>query len=110
VCPCLLLITQREELIGEQRSHAAIVTLAADDPLVKEQETSLEKQHAWFTLHLAHDANTVVSLRLLDTGAAKDVSGVIRITRGGGMSHVDGHEYLYHVGGDGGVRVFERGQ
>ncbi|KAK4242054.1 hypothetical protein C8A03DRAFT_11772 [Achaetomium macrosporum] len=101
----------REMLMDlRERTHAAIVTLAADHPLIKEQETTLEKQHAWFALNLAHEADTVLSLRLLDTGAAKDVSGVIRITGGGGMSHTDGHEYLYHVGGDGGVRVFERGQ
>ncbi len=84
--------------------------MAADDPLIKEQETTLEKQHAWFTLSLAHEADTVLSLRLLDTGAAKDVTGVIRITRGGSRSEGKDHEYLYHVGGDGGVRVFERGQ
>jgi elongator complex protein 6 len=82
--------------------------LAADDPLIKEQETTLEKQHAWFALNLAHEADMVISLRLLDTGAAKDVSGVIRITHRG--ARTKDHEYLYHVGGDGGVRVFERGQ
>ncbi|KAL2131994.1 hypothetical protein VTI74DRAFT_4326 [Chaetomium olivicolor] len=92
-----------------EKTHAAIVTLAADDPLIKEQETTLEKQHAWFTLSMVHQADKVLSLRLLDTGAAKDVSGVIRITHGG-KPHTRDHEYLYHVGGDGGVRVFERGQ
>lgn len=84
--------------------------MAADDPLIKEQDTTLEKQHAWFALSLLHEANTVLSLRLLDTGAAKDVSGVIRISRGGGQGLSKGHEYLYHVAGDGGVKVFERGQ
>lgn len=51
-------------------------------------------------------------MRLLDTGTAKDVSGVVRITRGGGGLEraIEEHEYLYHVGGDGGVKVFERGQ
>ncbi|KAK4102741.1 hypothetical protein N658DRAFT_446181, partial [Parathielavia hyrcaniae] len=93
-----------------EAAHAAIVTLAADDPLIKEQETTLEKQHAWFALSLAHEADTLLSLRLLDTGAAKDVNGVIRIThKDGGRANKD-HEYLYHVRGDGGVRVFERGQ
>lgn len=82
--------------------------MAADDPLIKEQETVLEKQHAWFALSLAHEADLVISLRLLDTGTAKDVSGVIRITHRG--ARAKDHEYLYHVGGDGGVRVFERGQ
>ncbi|KAH6628673.1 hypothetical protein F5144DRAFT_631781 [Chaetomium tenue] len=91
-----------------EKTHAVIITLAADDPLIKEQETTLEKQHAWFALSLAHEADMVTSLRLLDTGTAKDVSGVIRITHR--EARVKDHEYLYHVGGDGGVRVFERGQ
>ncbi|KAJ4298467.1 hypothetical protein N0V88_003497 [Collariella sp. IMI 366227] len=93
-----------------EKTHAAIITLAADDPLIKEQETALEKQHAWFALSMVHQADTLLNLRLLDTGAAKDVSGVIRITHGGEKSRTRDHEYLYHVGGDGGVRVFERGQ
>lgn len=63
-------------------------------------------------LSLAHEAEAVLSLRLLDTGTAKDVSGVVRISRGGGALDrvVEEHEYLYHVGGDGGVKIFERGQ
>ncbi|AEO65021.1 uncharacterized protein THITE_2111529 [Thermothielavioides terrestris NRRL 8126] len=93
-----------------ENTHAAIVTVAADDPLIKEQQTSLEKQHAWFALSLVHEADAVLSLRLLDTGVAKDVSGVIRITHGGGRLLARDQEYLYHVGGDGGVKVFERGQ
>jgi elongator complex protein 6 len=93
-----------------QQTDAAVVTLAADDPLIKEQQTTLEKNHAWLALSLAHEADTVLSLRLLDTGTAKDVSGVIRITHGGGNLDTKDHEYLYHVAGDGGVRVFERGQ
>ncbi|KAL2183465.1 hypothetical protein L209DRAFT_759070 [Thermothelomyces heterothallicus CBS 203.75] len=99
-----------KEVVTELReaTHAAIVTLAADDPLIKEQETTLEKQHAWFVLSLAHEADAILSLRLLDTGAAQDVSGVIRITNR--RDPAQNHEYLYHVGGDGGVRVFERGQ
>ncbi|KAK3904991.1 hypothetical protein C8A05DRAFT_42005 [Staphylotrichum tortipilum] len=99
-----------KDMLAEWRehTHAAIVTVAADDPLIKEQETTLGKQHAWFALSLAHEADTLLSLRLLDTGAARDVSGVIRITHHG--DRADDHEYLYYVGGDGGVRVFERGQ
>lgn len=88
-----------------------IVTLVADEPLLTAQNTALEKGHAAFVLTLAHEAQMVVSLRLLDTGTAKDVSGVLRITGGGDDSgHAVEKEYLYHVGGDGGVRVFERGQ
>lgn len=56
-----------------------------------------------------------MSLRLLDTGFAADVSGVLRITLGDaedggeeGRGLVE-KEVLYSVGGDGGVKVFERG-
>lgn len=87
--------------------------MSADDPLIASQATTLEKDHASFVLSLAHEAETILSLRLLDTGIAKDVSGVVRITRGGdggGERQIEEKEYLYHVGGDGGVRVFERGQ
>jgi elongator complex protein 6 len=59
-----------------------------------------------------------MSLRLLDSGTARDVSGVIRITVGDQAPDVETHvpgnveqtELLYFVGGDGGVKVFERGQ
>ena len=76
------------------------------------QTTSLEKEHASFVVSLAHESEIVLSLRLLDTGVAKDVSGVVRIGCGGQDTGraVEEREFLYHVGGDGGVRVFERGQ
>lgn len=76
------------------------------------QMTKLEREHAALVLSALHEAEIVLSLRLLDTGTAKDVSGVVRITRGGGEEQraVEEREYLYHVLGDGGVRVFERGQ
>lgn len=96
----------------QQKVHATILTVSADEPLVSSQTTTLEKEHAAFALSLAHEAEAVLSLRLLDTGTAKDVSGVVRITRGGGGLEraIEEREYLYHVGGDGGVKVFERGQ
>jgi elongator complex protein 6 len=65
----------------------------------------------------AHVSEWVVSLRALDTGKARDVSGVVRVCRGGAWD--DGEteetekkelEALYFVQGDGGVRVFERGE
>lgn len=53
----------------------------------------------------------VMGLRLLDTGTARDVSGVLRITNGGARDQeVEERECLYFVAGDGGVKVFERGQ
>jgi elongator complex protein 6 len=88
------------------------VTLAADEALVLAQTTSLEKDHASLVLSLAHEAEMLISLRLLDTGTARDVSGVLRVTPGGGATGLvqEEKELLYFVGADGGVRVFERGQ
>ncbi|GJN67316.1 hypothetical protein VFPFJ_00513 [Purpureocillium lilacinum] len=100
-----------------ERVHATVLTLAADDPLLHPQATSLEREHAALALSQVHAARTVMALRMLDTGAAKDVSGVVRITARGtdedggeaaGQAEGDA-EYLYYVAGDGGVRVFERG-
>ena len=61
----------------------------------------------------------VLSLRPLDTGKARDVSGVIRVSRGGAWDDDDAEEEneqqreleaLYFVQNDGGVKVFERGE
>ena len=60
-----------------------------------------------------------MQLRPLDTGVAKDVSGILRVTRGP-MTEEDEEdeadgvgwremEVLYHVRGDGVVRLWERG-
>jgi len=68
----------------------------------------------------AHVSKWVLSLRPLDTGKARDVSGVIRVSRGGAWDDDDEEEEvkeqqkeleaLYFVQNDGGVRVFERGE
>ena len=54
-----------------------------------------------------------MSIRGLDTGVAKDVSGVLRVSKGGGESAEEGdveeRECIYYVGSDGGVTMFERG-
>ena len=78
----------------------------------------MEADHAAFLLSVAHDADFTMGVRLLDTGTARDVSGVIRITVGDKAAEddrdvqrrIEEKELLYFVGGDGGVRVFERGQ
>jgi elongator complex protein 6 len=44
---------------------------------------------------------------MLDTGVAKDVSGVVRIAVR--KEEEESAEYLYHIGADGNVKVFERG-
>ncbi|KAK5632389.1 hypothetical protein RRF57_008103 [Xylaria bambusicola] len=97
-----------------EKAHSCIITVSADEPLIAAQGTSLEKEHASLALSLAHDAHFLMSLRMLETGTAKDVSGVLRITPGGDEEIADAlvedRELLYFIGGDGSVRVFERGQ
>lgn len=102
-----------------QLSHSTIVAVNADSAFLHHPRTRLEMDHAAFVVTLAHNAAWTVGLRLLDTGVARDVSGVIRITRGavgdreasGGEVELDieEKEVLYYVG-DGTVEVFDRGQ
>lgn len=84
----------------------------ADSAFMHHPRTRLEVEHAAFVVSLGHHAAWTVGLRLLDTGVARDVSGVIRVTRGAGvMGEVEAEEkeVLYFVG-DGTVEVFDRGQ
>jgi len=73
-----------------------------------------DEDHAAFVVGLGHIAWRVFGLRGLETGVARDVSGVLRVTAGGmaeGEGEKDeGKEVLYFVGDGGGVEVFERGQ
>ncbi|PBP28550.1 hypothetical protein BUE80_DR000559 [Diplocarpon rosae] len=98
-----------------ENTYAAIISFSADHPLSASHQTPLESDHAGFLLTTAHQADLIMSLRLLDTGTAKDVSGVLRITVGDEteqhiQKQIEERELLYFVGGDGGVKVFERGQ
>ena len=101
------------------------MTLSADSPLIHNasdsahrQATPLETEHAAFAVGSAHRARTVMQLRNLETGAARDVSGVLRISKGGawegGESKGEGgweeREVLYFIQRDGGVSVFGRGE
>lgn len=60
----------------------------------------------------------VLQLRNLETGAARDVSGVLRVSKGGAWGQADlgqedkweEREVLYFVQRDGGVCVFGRGE
>ncbi|OKL63262.1 hypothetical protein UA08_01934 [Talaromyces atroroseus] len=107
----------------QQHVHSTIVTTSADFPLVHNANeashdngppTPLERHHAAFVVGLAHRASMVLQLRMLDTGAAKDVSGVMRMSKGGGGFDADDgaveKEVLYFVQRDGGVKVFGRGE
>jgi elongator complex protein 6 len=118
-----------------QSAHSMVVSIFADRSLVGAATASvlhaedsdntntmpefspLEQQQASFVTSLAHRASWVLQLRLLDTGWAKDVSGVLDISKGGGWEEGDvdddtvtqHKEVLYLVRGDGRVDVFERG-
>ena len=117
-------------------SHNLFLTISADTPLLTPAISlatslfhnqappllgagaygKLETESAAFITTAVHNAEWVVGLRLLDTGVAKDVSGVMRITRGGAWEELEGEgekekEVLYFVGeGSGGVEVFDRGE
>lgn len=84
----------------------------------------LEIAHHNLLVKCAHISRRILGIRVLDTGVARDVSGVIRITEQmvdwlnlglddeSGKIDVDGgkgKEFLYQVKGDGSVKVFERG-
>lgn len=100
-----------------QHVHATIISASADFPLIQAHNTPLELHHAAFVLSIVHQARAIWGVRELDTGSARDVSGVLRITRGPAVEEqddmqfveVEEKELLYHVAGDGGVKVFERG-
>ena len=96
-----------------QHVYATIIATAADLPLSQSPTTPLEISHTAFVMSLAHQARSIMSVRGLDTGVAKDVSGVLRISKGAEESadqeDVEERECLYYVGSDGGVKVFERG-
>lgn len=99
-----------------QNVHSTIVSVAADYSLIQAQSTPLELHHAAFVLSIAHQAKTIWEVRELDTGSARDVSGVLRISRGPAVEEeeepgveLEEKELLYHVTGDNGVKVFERG-
>ena len=115
------------DLIGLLHEHPRVdnlvINLCADSALLYRQTTPLEVAHAALVVSVAHRADLVMSTRQLDTGAARDVSGVLRVagtargTGGGGGPTITspsgkdarGVEYLYFVGIDSKVRVFERG-
>ncbi|KAJ6114814.1 hypothetical protein N7486_000592 [Penicillium sp. IBT 16267x] len=104
----------------QQTVQSTALTLAADSPLIhnaaasgNQGATPVEAEHAAFAIGLAHRASSVMQLRTLETGAARDVSGVLRISRGGGLSGANGldeKELLYYIQRDGGVKVFGRGE
>ena len=68
-------------------AYATYLTMQADKPFLEPQETTLEQEHYGLITLLAHDASMIFSTRRLNTGLASEVSGVLRITRGGDDIH-----------------------
>ena len=103
-----------------QHVHNIIVTTSADYPLLHNSSSSaapLEAEHRAFVTTMAHQSRTVVQLRSLGTGAAKDISGVLRVSAGGAYDEskeddaaFEEAEWLYQVRGDGSVRIWGRGE
>lgn len=104
------------------KSQSLVVTCSADGPLLHNHDgvsastTPLEADHALFVTSMAHQCQWLFQLRGLDTGTAEDVSGVVRVSQGGGEGSegkdeelVDA-EWLYQVKGDGSVKVWGRGE
>ncbi|PPJ59714.1 hypothetical protein CBER1_10801 [Cercospora berteroae] len=134
--PSLDLSTFLLNLRSIPQIHSTYLSLSADLPLITaaaaSPETSsssaspLETVSAAFIVTQAHASRVVFSVRELETGAAKDVSGVLRITRGGDYFAVGGDdddedegdeggkvkeaELLYLLQRDGGLKVFQRGE
>ena len=103
-----------------RRIRNVIVTCSADYPLLHVSSTAatpLEHNHRNFVTTMAHQSRVVAQLRSLGTGAAKDISGVLRMSAGGAYDDVEEQdagfeegEWLYHVKGDGSVSVWGRGE
>ncbi|KAL7267716.1 hypothetical protein RUND412_009684 [Rhizina undulata] len=98
---------------GVQEVAASTIVQTYADTAFMTPHTRLEKDVAALVKTIAHGAGWVCSVRGLETGVARDVGGVLRITRGGG--NVDGvvgveeKEWLWVVG-EGGGRIFDRGR
>lgn len=111
--------TALSTLILTLRSHPAVhstlLTTPADGPFLSATQpdanaapTPIESESAAFTVQQAHCARSVLSVRELGTGAARDVSGVLRVTKGGKSDEeVKEWEGLYLVRRDGGVKIVE---
>ncbi|KIW35484.1 uncharacterized protein PV07_02180 [Cladophialophora immunda] len=116
------------------QSQSLFLSCNADTPLLhiatsaNEEGLPLERNQAHLVTAMAHQSRWVLQLRGLDTGSARDVSGVIRASKGGGYesnedelgdssrsrvgtaNELDDAEWLYQVKGDGSVRVWGRGE
>jgi hypothetical protein len=91
-----------------RRVHSVLVNLRAD--VFLDHPSALQVQHQQLLMTLLHQANVSISLRMLSSGQAQDVSGITSIQ----SSHPEcqsfaGKEFLYHINPDLSVRLWERG-
>ena len=105
----------------QRRARAVICALHVDIDLGMKPdrntlgEMPIERQHRTLVFGLASNARMIMSVRGLDTGVAKDVSGVMTVTRGPEdwdevRKEVEEGEWLYFIRSDGGVDIFRRGE
>lgn len=110
-----------QQFISQLRlmSKAVIVTCSADSPLLHNRHdsaTPLERDHAGFATLMSHRCDWILQLRGLDSGTARDVTGVLRASKGGsyegtaGSETLDDAEWLYQLKSDGSVRMWTRGE
>lgn len=114
--------TQLQQFLSKilAASKSLVISCQADAPLLHQRDesaTPLEREHAGFTTALAHQASLVMQLRGLDTGAARDVTGVMCISHGGHYEYDEAAaastgegEWLYQCKSDGSVRIWSRGE
>jgi len=100
-----------------RRVHAMAILLPADifesDSDRSVASTPLMVRQRQLLLSIAHQADWVLAARRLDTGAARDVTGVLRATGGRWVGNGEDRsacdkEFLYHVDSNK-VSVWERG-
>ena len=112
--------------------HSLVIALSGDQPFLHHSKspTPIEADQKTCLISMAHQARLVLQLRPLDTGSAKDVSGVIRASRGGAWEEIEEEtwaaegpitlsirhgvaterEWLYYVAGNGEAKVWGRGE
>ena len=61
--------------------RSTILNCLADQPLLQLRDTPIEIEGSRFLAQQAHSAQVVLSVGELATGAARDVSGVLRVSR-----------------------------
>ncbi len=103
-------------------SSSLYVSLNIDEELIDidkhPEQTSIEFQQYDFLVHMIHRASLIIGLKPLETGRAKDVTGILRISRGTvplsidendeKINEIQEREYFYLVNGDAQVQLFFR--